>query len=380
MPVGLLCGGRFDPDTPASIIFSSGSTGQPKGVVLTHHNILSNIDGAREVFHVDAGDDLCGILPLFHSFGYAVDFWLVVTSGASVSYLPNPLDARAVGQSVRQNGSTILMAAPTFLVAYTRRVPPEDFASLRSVVTGAEKLKKHIADAFEERFGVRPLEGYGTTELSPIVSLNLPDVEYGGVRQVGTKEGTIGQPIPGVAVRVVHMETGEPLGANGVGVLQVKGPNVMAGYLDDPDKTAAVLRDGWYSTGDIASIDEDGFITITDRLARFSKIGGEMVPHLALEEVCASTVQGPEPAVAVTTLPHATRGEELVVLYEPAYADPDVMFQAVAASDLPNLCKPRRGNYLAVEAIPILGSGKLDLMALKRLAAEARATAESLAD
>lgn len=380
MPVRWLCDGRFDPDRPATVIFSSGSTGRAKGVVLTHHNILSNVDAAREVFHVGVEDDLCGILPFFHSFGYTVDLWLVVTSGASVSYIPNPLDARAVGQSVRDNHSTILMAAPTFLLAYTRRVPPGDFASLRRVVTGAEKLCKHVADAFEERFGVRPLEGYGATELSPVVSLNLPDVEYGGVRQVGTKEGTIGQPIPGVAVRVVDLETGEPLGPGQAGVLQVKGPNVMAGYLNKPDRTAVVLRDGWYSTGDVASIDEDGFITITDRLARFSKIGGEMVPHLALEEVCASTVHASEPAVAVTSLAHPTRGGELVVLYVPRHADPEAMFRAVAASDLPNLYKPRRDHYLPVEAIPVLGSGKLDLMALKRLAVEARTAPQSPAE
>ncbi len=360
---------RFNPDDPAAILFSSGSTGLPKGVVLSHHNILSNIHAMRMVFKIYPNDRLCGVLPFFHAFGLTATLWLPLTTGVSANYIPNPLDGSAVANSIRQNKSTVLMATPTFLLSYIRRARREDFATLRQVVLGAEKLKKKLADAFEEKFGIRPLEGYGATELSPLATLSLPDVELGGVSQVGTKPGSVGHPIPGTAVKVIDPQTQAVLGPDQPGLLMVKGPNVMLGYLNDQKKTDSVIKDGWYNTGDIVTIDQDGFITITDRLSRFSKIGGEMVPHIALEEVCLSAVHSADPAVAVTGIPHPTKGEELVVLYVPHLADPDKMHQAVSDSDLPNICKPRRNNYLPVQSIPILGSGKLDIMKLRQLAA-----------
>ena len=368
LPVARHCG----PDDVATILFSSGSTGVPKGIRLSHFNISSNLEAARTVFRIGKEDVLCGVLPFFHAFGLTVCLWLPVTSGAAACYLPNPLDGKAVAKTIKEKRATILLATPTFLLGYLRRATREDFASLRTVVVGAEKLKTKLADAFEQRFGLRPQEGYGTTELSPLASLNIADVTLDGTLQRGSKQDSVGQPLPGVATKVVDLESHAPLGPNEPGLLLIKGPNVMLGYLNDPEKTAEVLQDGWYNTGDIASVDEAGFISITDRLSRFSKIGGEMVPHIRVEEICAATIEADEPVVAVTSLPHDKKGEELIVLYVKDKADPKQMHLALSQSDLPNLCKPRLDNFLAVDALPILGSGKLDVMGLKKLARSRR--------
>lgn len=355
-------------DELATVIFTSGSSGKPKGVCQSHHNIISNIEAVRMVVMIRAGDDLCGVLPFFHSFGYNCGFWLPLISGVSVSYIANPLDALAVGKSVRENHSTILFAPPTFLANYTRRAQSDDFASLRLVVGGAEKLKKQVADAFEEKFAIRPVEGYGATELSPVVSLNIPDIQMGLVRQVGTKEGSVGNPIPGVAAKIAGIETDEILEAGKEGRLLVKGPNVMLGLLNDPQKTKQVIKDGWYDTGDIAKIDSDGFLTITDRLARFSKIGGEMVAHGAIEQILSDALGTSEQVVAVTAAPDEKKGEELFVFYLPQAGDADKLYEIISKSSLPNIAKPRKENFIKIESMPTLGSGKIDFMKLKAIA------------
>jgi len=372
-PIAFLTRGHnYSGDDLATIIFSSGSSGKPKGVMLSHHNLISNVEAIRMVINVRSDDDLCGVLPFFHSFGYNCGLWMPLICGVSVSYLANPLDATTLGESVRENKSTILFTPPTFLLNYMRRVKREDFATLRIVAAGAEKLKTRLADSFEKRFGIRPLEGYGTTELSPVVSLNLPDVTSDGVYQVGTKEGAVGHPVPGVAAKVVDVETRQPLGFDEQGVLMIKGPNVMLGYLGMSDKTASVLLDGWYDTGDIAKIDPDGFITITDRLSRFSKIGGEMVPHLTIEQTYFDGLKTEEQLVAVTAIPNEKKSEELVVLYLEKAGTADRLHQIIAESELPNICKPKRSNYFKVEEMPTLGSGKLDIVKLRKIALEAK--------
>jgi acyl-[acyl-carrier-protein]-phospholipid O-acyltransferase/long-chain-fatty-acid--[acyl-carrier-protein] ligase len=259
------------------VLFSSGSTGEPKGIVLTHHNIISNVEAFGHVLDFTKRDGMCGILPFFHSFGFTATLWCPLLLGVPVSYHPNPIDGTAIAKLVREHRLTVLLCTPTFLLSYIRRAKPEDFASLRLVITGAEKLKKKLADRFEERFGVRPMEGYGATELSPVACVSVPDVG-GRVPQKGFKDGSIGMPLPGVVVKIVDPDTREPLAMNEEGLLLIKGPNVMQGYHAQPEKTKSVLRGGWYETGDIARIDEDGFVYIVDRLSRYSKIGGEMVP------------------------------------------------------------------------------------------------------
>jgi acyl-[acyl-carrier-protein]-phospholipid O-acyltransferase/long-chain-fatty-acid--[acyl-carrier-protein] ligase len=373
VPLFLLTRGRCHwGDDPAAVIFSSGSTGRPKGVLLSHHNILSNIEALRMVIRIQPGDNLCGVLPFFHSFGFNCALWLPVVSGVSVTYIANPLDGETVGRSVRENRSTILFAPPTFLLNYIRRAEAKDFESLRLVAAGAEKLRNRLADSFESKFGIRPLEGYGATELSPVVSLNVPNVEIGGVSQVGNKPGSVGHSLPGVAVKIVDAASREPLEIGTEGLLMVKGPNVMVGYLNMEKETAEVLEDGWYNTGDIARLDEDGFLTITDRLSRFSKIGGEMVPHLVVEDVYLRGLDTTERVVAVTSVPHPKKGEELVVLHLDKAGSPQKLHEIIANSDLPNMWKPRPDNYIKVESMPMLGSGKLDIVKLRKIALAAK--------
>src|SRR5438874_6757736 len=264
-------------DDIATIIFSSGSTGEPKGVILTHYNIASNVQQLNQVFMLHAEDRIMGILPFFHSFGFTGTLCLPAATGIGVVFHPNPLDSRVIGALVSKYSVTMLLATPTFLNAYTRRCAPEDFGSLRFVMAGAEKLPERISQAFEDHFGIRPHEGYGCTECSPAVAVNTIDFRAAAFRQVGAKRGSIGHPLPGIAIKIVDPDTLQPVPPNEPGLLLVRGPNIMRGYLNKPEKTADVLCDGWYNTGDIARMEEEGFLRITDRLSRFSKIGGEMV-------------------------------------------------------------------------------------------------------
>ena len=363
-------GRKFSPDDPATIIFSSGSTGTPKGVVLTHHNILSNVEAVRVILAISPEDNVCAVLPLFHSFGYTCGLWLPIAVGGSVACIANPLDAKLVGESVAAHSSTIIFAPPTFLMGYLRRVDPEEFKTLRVVGAGAEKLKPRLAEAFEKRFGISILEGYGATELSPVAALNVHDVEIDGVRQTGRKFGTVGRPLPGVAIEIVDPSTLEPLGANREGLIMAKGPNVMSGYLKRDDLTEKAIIDGWYDTGDIGKLDDEGFLSITDRLSRFSKIGGEMVPHFAIEEVIFDELNAHEQIIAVTSIPDEKRGEKLVVLYTDQAGPAEKLCEIVDSSNLPNIFKPKRANYIKVDEMPLLGSGKLDIMKLRKIAIE----------
>jgi acyl-[acyl-carrier-protein]-phospholipid O-acyltransferase / long-chain-fatty-acid--[acyl-carrier-protein] ligase len=358
---------QVSPDDTATILFSSGSTGTPKGVMLSHHNLASNLESVHRSYTIHTHDTLCGVLPFFHAFGLNITLWLPITVGVPAFYIPNPLDGKAVAQSIREKKATILLSTPTFLYGYLRRASDTDFVTLRSVIVGAEKMSPKLARLFEKKFGIRLQEGYGATELSPLVSLNLQDVDCGVCHQIGTKLGTVGQPVPGVTTKVVSPDTGAPLGVDEPGLLLVKAPNLMQGYLHDPDKTREVIRDGWYNTGDIASMGTDGFITIQDRLSRFSKIGGEMVSHGKVEEICVEATHSDNRVVLVTSRHHETKGEELVVLYVPQTVDPTHLIQAVRNSDLPNLSKPKPDNFIPVDAIPLLGSGKPDFMKVKTL-------------
>lgn len=369
-PVSWLTGQRkrFDPDQLATIIFSSGSTSEPKGVMLSHHNILSNVESLRAMMLPTRGDNVCAALPFFHSFGFTCTLWFPLLSGFSASYHTSPLEGAKIAELARESRATILVATPTFLLAYIRRAKPEDFKHLRLVFVGAEKLKSRVADAFEKKFGLRPLEGYGATELSPVAAGSVRDVVYDGHHQKGWQEGSVGQPVLGMVFRVVDPDTLEELPPDTAGLLLVKGPNVMLGYLGQAEKTAEVLKDGWYTTGDIAVLQKDGFVRITDRLARFSKIAGEMVPHHAIEEEVQTALGGAETAVAVTAVPDDKRGERLVLVYVDTVTDEARLKQIMKESSLPNLWKPSR--YLAVGELPLLGTGKLDLKGLKELASQ----------
>jgi acyl-[acyl-carrier-protein]-phospholipid O-acyltransferase/long-chain-fatty-acid--[acyl-carrier-protein] ligase len=364
----IIGGKRTTLDDLATVIFSSGCTGAPKGVMLSHFNIVSNIEQMDQAFLLDRGDCLLGVLPFFHSFGFTVTLWLPAVLGVGVAYHANPLDMGAIGKLVRDYKVTFLLATPTFLQAYLRRCAPEDFGSVEFVLVGAQKLPERLALEFEDRFGVRPLEGYGCTECSPVVAANTRDYRAPGLRQVGARRGSIGHPLPGISVRIVNPETMQPLPTGQAGLLLVRGPNVMLGYLGRPDETAEVLRDGWYVTGDIASEDEDGFLTITDRLSRFSKIGGEMVPHIKIEEVLHELAGVADQSFVVMGVPDGKKGERLVVLTTLKEDKLKECLDKLADSGLPNLWIPRANQFFFVEALPHLGTGKLDLQRLRELA------------
>ncbi|MFC5863506.1 MFS transporter [Acidicapsa dinghuensis] len=362
-------------DQLATVIFSSGSTGDPKGVMLSHFNLMANIRQVCQVFMLDGRDKILGILPFFHSFGYMAGLWLPAVHGTGVVFHANPLDAQVVGDLVHRYRVTFLVATPTFMQAYMRRCTPEQFGSLQYVLVGAEKLQERVALAFEDTFGIRPLEGYGCTECSPVVAVNGRDFRAPGFRQVAGKRGRIGHPLPGVSVRIVDIDTGAPVAAGASGMLLVKGPNVMQGYLSRPEKTAEVLHDGWYTTGDIATMEEDGFLTITDRLSRFSKIGGEMVPHIRVEEKLhelaeAAQIDITAQAFAVTSLPDEKKGERLAVLTTLKPEPLAAVLSKLAQSDLPTLWKPKSNQFFQVEALPMLGTGKMDLRGVKNRATE----------
>jgi acyl-[acyl-carrier-protein]-phospholipid O-acyltransferase / long-chain-fatty-acid--[acyl-carrier-protein] ligase len=360
-------------DSLATVIFSSGSTGEPKGVMLSHYNIVSNAEQLEQVFGLGKSDRLLGVLPFFHSFGFTGTLAMPAAVGVGVAFHANPLDTKTIGPLVRTHAVTFLLATPTFLQLYLRGCSPGDLGSVRFVMTGAEKLPERVATAFEEKFGIRPLEGYGCTECSPAVTVNTNDFRAAGFRQVGAKRGTIGHPLPGVCVRIVDVnnprsEISLPLGE--AGMLLVRGPNVMTGYLGRPEKTAEVLHHGWYVTGDVALVDEDGFVQITDRLSRFSKIGGEMVPHIKIEEKLHELTGVTEQTFVVTGVPDEKKGERIVVLHKLSDAALAECLEKFAACDLPNLWKPKAESFFRVENFPLLGTGKLDLRGVKEIAAK----------
>ena len=364
-------------DDVMTIVFTSGSTGVPKGVLLTHENIHFDVHGFEKAAAFKPDDTIIGILPFFHSFGYTITLWAPMMCDPRGAYHVSPLDAKQIGKLVQKYSGTILMATPTFLRTYMRRCTPEQFKTVDTVVTGAERLPPELAEQYHEKFGVMPVEGYGVTELSPGVASNIPPSRQTGNFQIDHKVGTVGRPIANVSVKVCHLETGEELPPNEPGMLWVAGPTVMKGYLNNPEATKEVLVDGWYKTGDVAKLDEDGFITITGRISRFSKIGGEMVPHLKIEEVLSMFLDcTPDDdsddhlSVAVTAVPCEKKGERLVVMYACDHKTVDEMKEALTGAGLPNVFIPSSNSFFRVDELPILGTGKIDLKGIKDKAEE----------
>lgn len=367
--VGGVC---TDRDEVLTIIFTSGSTGMPKGVMLTHGNVGSNVEGIEQVVSLRSSDTIIGVLPFFHSFGYTVTLWTVMALDVGGAFHFSPLDAKQIGKLVQTYRGTLLLSTPTFLRSYLKRCTPEEFASLEIVVVGAEKLPVELMDEFEQKFGLRPIEGYGATELSPLVSVNIPPARRLDNFQVDCREGTVGRPIPNVTARVTDLESGAPLGPDQPGMLWITGPNVMKGYLNHPEQTAKVIENGWYRTGDVALIDPDGFIRITGRISRFSKIGGEMVPHVTVEDALLEALGGLDdvPVLAVTAVADERKGERLVVLHTAGLnRTPEELGKALSRAGLPNLWIPSTDSFWEVPEIPVLGSGKIDLKGIRDQAA-----------
>jgi len=359
-------------DDICTIIFSSGSTGDPKGIMLTHGNVGASVESTVQAIDPTPQDRVLGILPLFHSFGYTVTLWVPLQVGASVVYHANPLQTREIGELCKKHQCTIFLSTPTFLRAYLRRCEADDFRTVRILVCGAEKLPPSLAQEFKQKFGVEPMEGYGCTELSPVGAVNVPDYQEGNVKQVGHKLGTIGQPVPGVAARIVHRETMQDLPQGQEGLLLMYGANVMKGYLGRDDLTQKKIVDGgWYVTGDLAFLDEEGFITITGREERFAKIGGEMVPLEKVEEELHAILNTTDKICAVTAIPDAKKGERIVVLHVPLTdTNPKDLWKKLNERGLPNIYIPSQRDFYSVAELPVLGSGKLDLKKCKLMAQE----------
>ena len=346
----------------AGLLFTSGSTGEPKGVVLTHRNILSNlrqIEGALGDLNIGS---LLGCLPLFHSFGFTVTLWWPITGGPRVVTYPSPLDPHALGEVISKHGVELLVTTPTFLRALMRRAGKERLGGLRMVVTGAEKLPASLREEFAEKIGVKVYEGYGMTEASPVVAVNLPAAE---------RAGSVGKPVLEMEVRTVDEISRQVLSKGEAGILEFRGPNIFPGYLGRPDLTEKVLQDGWYHSADYGRVDKDGFLFIEGRRARFSKVGGEMVPHGVVEEElirwCKQKGHGAEGVleVMVTAVEDERKGESLVVLHA-VDLDPSEAEKALREAGLPNLWVPKK--FKRVEKIPLLASGKLDLAAARKMA------------
>ncbi len=363
---------RHGIDEPLTIVFSSGSTGEPKGVVLTHRNIGHNVDSAIRTLGITRHDRLFGILPFFHSFGFTVCMWAPLVAGCVAVYYPDPRAAKEVGELARAHRITVLLSTATFLRFYIRRCDKDDFRTVGMIICGAEKLPVKLQDEFHAKFGVLPLEGYGCTEVSPVVSANLHDVIGNGGRQERNRRGTVGLPIFGVCVKAFEPNDRTPLPIGVEGVLCVKGPNVMAGYLLQPEKTADAIRDRWYYTGDVGCVEPDGFARITGRVSRFAKIAGEMVPLERLDEELHDALgSNGERVLAVSSVPDEKRGERIVVLHLPDIAEklPEAL-ESLSKRGLPNLWIPDRRDCYPVDVMPVLGSGKLDMKKLSDVAKE----------
>ena len=358
----------------AGLLFTSGSSGEPKGVMLSHRNILGNCAQIDATGLLPASEKVMANLPIFHSFGFTVTLWYPLLRGCTVITLASPLDVKKVADTIKAESATILIGTPTFLKPYMKHVEPEQLASLKYVVAGAEKTPNSFADAWEARFGSLYLEGYGLTETSPVVSINTPaipkGVNYPGDSTEGSRRGSVGRMMPGHAARILNPDTMQDIEVTAVGLLLLKGPNIFRGYLGEPEKTAEVMQGEWFITGDLARFDVDGFLFIEGRLSRFSKIAGEMVPHGTVEEALIQAynlLDAERPIIAVTGRPDKAKGEALVLLAAMDLELDDVR-EKLSAAGFANLWVPKE--IKRVELIPTLATGKLDLRQIQALASE----------
>src|SRR6266446_6009906 len=354
----------------ALLLFTSGSSGEPKGVALSHRNIVGNVSQFRELLDAKKEDAILASLPFFHSFGSTVTLWYPLIEGVRIVTYPNPLEAAKNAALIEQHKLTVMLATPSFLRGYLRKGEPHQLRSLRLVITGAEKLPLDLAKSFEERFGQRVFEGYGLTETSPVVSVNLPEpqpTKPGQQVQPSSRLGSVGKMAPGIAAEIREPETDRKLSLHETGMLWLRGPNIFEGYLKDPERSAEVLRDGWFKTGDIGRFDEDGFLYIEGRLSRFSKIGGEMVPHEAIEHKIVDLLGlsgRDERLIAIMGVQDEAKGEALILL---SAVDIDLaqLRKKLHEAGVPNLWIPK--HVQRVESIPVLASGKLDLKKCREL-------------
>lgn len=384
---------KMKQDDVVSIIFTSGSTGRPKGVMLSHKNITYVNRGFFDAMRICEKDRMLQILPFFHGFGYVGNFWTLFLCGARGFYHFNPLESKKVGELSGKFKCSLLFCAPTFLRNFLRKCPKDNFENMNTIFCGAEKLQSDLIEAWETKYGNRPCEGYGATELSPCPIANVPDSRIslccddpdlsdrskgGNSEEWFRKDGSIGRALARTTVKVIDPETGADLGVNEIGMVVARGLIQMVGYYKDPERTAQVNPNGWYVTGDIGRMDEDGFIWLTGRESRISKIGGEMVPHLLIEEKIIRFMESRMsdeikesqngPVCAVTSLPDKKKGERIIVLYRAVGVTPAEIRAELQRQGVANLWIPGEAGFVVVNEVPILGTGKLDLGSIKKLA------------
>jgi len=346
---------KTDPDSPGVVLFTSGSFGAPKGVVLSQRNLVAN---ARQVAaHIDLKPEwvMFNPLPTFHCFGLTGGVILPLLQGMKAFEYPSPLHAKQITDLLPQVKASILFATDTFLNQYARVAEPDDFATLKFAVAGAEKVREETRAAFNAKFGgLTLLEGYGATEAAPVVAVNHPD---------RNRPGTVGQIMPGMEYRLDKVE-----GIDGGGRLYLRGPNVMAGYIS-PNNPEGIepLEGGWHDTGDIVDIDDEGYITILGRVKRFAKVGGEMVSLLAVEDMAGAV--WPEHRHAAVSVPDSKKGERLILVTDHAEAESARLSEWARENGAPELAVPKK--IIKLDAIPVLGTGKTDYVAIQKLVEDA---------
>ncbi len=368
-----LFGQHTRPTDTAAILFSSGSEGTPKGVELTHRNIMANLRQISDMLNTESRDIIMANLPPFHAFGLTVTTFLPLVEGIPIVCHPDPTDAFGTAKAIARHRATVLCSTSTFLRLYTknRKVHPLMLESLRIVVAGAERLAPDVREAFVLKFQRPIFEGYGATETTPVASVNVPDtLDLDNWKiQTGSRPGTVGMPLPGTSFRVVDPVSLATLSPGTDGLILIGGVQVMKGYLKSPDQTAAAVTelDGrrWYRTGDKGHLDPDGFLTIVDRYSRFAKVGGEMISLGAVEEQVRRALAQPELELATVSLPDEKKGERILLLVA-ADLDWEALRRALLAAGVNPLSIP--AEMRRVDAIPKLGSGKTDFSGVRRLA------------
>ncbi len=354
-------------DREAALLFTSGSSGDPKGVALTHRNIMANAAQISKTGILPTGSSLMACLPIFHSFGFTVTMWYPMITGLTIVSYPSPLDTRKLAEIIYSEGVDVLIGSATFLRPFLKRARPEQLAGLKFAVAGAERLSNELYHAFLERFGVPIVQGYGLTETSPVVSINYRGELTGSEKELD-KLGSVGLLVQGLEARIVSIEGDRDLSLGDTGILWLRGPSVFSGYLDNEAKTLEAVQDGWFVTGDVGRFDADGFLYLEGRLSRFSKIGGEMVPHAVVEEQIVKEFgweDSDEQICAILGVPDAAKGEALVLLTS-RDIDPGELRSRLLEQGIPNLWIPKI--VRRVDAIPTLATGKCDLRACQELA------------
>jgi acyl-[acyl-carrier-protein]-phospholipid O-acyltransferase/long-chain-fatty-acid--[acyl-carrier-protein] ligase len=335
-----------EPDDNAVILFTSGSEKDPKAVQLTHRNLYNNIMASLERLNVNENDIMMGILPLFHVFGHNTNFWLPLFVGMTIVTYANPIDYKQIPIIVREEKASILIATPVFFMGYLRKSKDGDFRTIRIAVAGADKLPETLRMGFKEKHGVDILEGYGATETAPVVSVNVPNE---------SKPGSIGRPLPNVQVMIADIQTGDELPRGQEGKILVKGDNVMKGYFDDIEETSLRIKDGWYDTGDMGMLDEEGYLWHRGRLKRFVKIGGEMVSLVKVESELVSLL-GEDVDCCVVEVPDSTKGAKIVAAVTQDIDEKKILKKLKAV--LPNIAMPKQ--FVKLDELPKMGSGKVD--------------------